>query len=109
VVDTGLGALNGDTVLRAALALKQQGATAEVAGQQLTAEFHAKYPDWGSVTGIPNAVRRVYEEAKRATTLASFAGVRVFLPGYISPARLHPPCVIPRSSPPARLRQGALR
>ena len=31
---------------------------------QLTAEFKAKYPDSGNVTGIPNAVRRVYEEGK---------------------------------------------
>ncbi len=45
-----------------ALELKRQGTSVDDAGKQLTAEFQKKYPDWGNVSGIPNAVRRVYEE-----------------------------------------------
>jgi len=45
-----------------ALELKRQGTSVEEAGQKVTAELKAKYPDW---TGNPlNAVRRVYEESQ---------------------------------------------
>jgi hypothetical protein len=47
-----------------ALDLKRQGTSVEDAGRQLTAELKAKYPDWGNINGIPNAVRRVYEEVQ---------------------------------------------
>ena len=47
-----------------ALELKRQGKSADDAGKQLTAELQMKYPDWGNFIGIPNAVRRVYEESQ---------------------------------------------
>jgi len=47
-----------------ALELKRQGTSVEDAGRLLTAEFLAKYPDWGNTGGIPNAVMRVYVEVK---------------------------------------------
>jgi len=47
-----------------ALELKRQGTSVEDAGRLLTAEFLAKYPDWGNTGGIPNAVMRVYAEVK---------------------------------------------
>jgi glyoxylase-like metal-dependent hydrolase (beta-lactamase superfamily II) len=46
------------------LELKRQGTSVEDAGRQMTTEFKAKYPDWGNLNGIPNAVRRVYEESQ---------------------------------------------
>jgi len=49
---------------RRALELKRQGTSVEDAGRLLTAEFLAKYPDWGNTGGIPNAVMRVYAEVK---------------------------------------------
>lgn len=42
--------------------LKAEGKTAEQAGQTLTAEFDAKYPDWKGVAAIPSIVRRFYAE-----------------------------------------------
>ena len=45
-----------------ALALKRQGVSAGDAGKQLTAEFKAKYPDWGSMDLVVGFVERVYEE-----------------------------------------------
>ena len=47
-----------------ALALKRQGVQVEEAGQRVENELKAKYPDWGSLTAIPNAVRRVYAESQ---------------------------------------------
>jgi len=47
-----------------ALALKHQGGSAEDAGQRVATDLKAKYPDWGSLTAIPNAVRRVYAESQ---------------------------------------------
>jgi hypothetical protein len=47
-----------------ALELKRQGTSVEDAGRLLAADFLAKYPDWGNTAGIPNAVMRVYAEAK---------------------------------------------
>jgi glyoxylase-like metal-dependent hydrolase (beta-lactamase superfamily II) len=47
-----------------ALELKGQGKSVDDAGKQLTAELQMKYPDWGNFIGIPNAVRRVYEESQ---------------------------------------------
>ncbi|HLG97924.1 MAG TPA: MBL fold metallo-hydrolase [Bryobacteraceae bacterium] len=44
--------------------LKRQGVPVEEAGQRVETEFKAKYPDWGSLTAIPNAVRRVYAESQ---------------------------------------------
>jgi glyoxylase-like metal-dependent hydrolase (beta-lactamase superfamily II) len=46
-----------------ALALKRQGVSVSDAGKQLTAEFKAKYPDWGSMDLVATFVERVYEEA----------------------------------------------
>ena len=45
-----------------ALALKRQGVSAGDAGKQLTAEFKAKYPDWGSMDLVVGYVERLYEE-----------------------------------------------
>ena len=45
-----------------ALALKRQGASVKDAGQQLTAEFKAKYPDWASMDLVAGFVERVYSE-----------------------------------------------
>jgi glyoxylase-like metal-dependent hydrolase (beta-lactamase superfamily II) len=45
-----------------ALALKRQGTAVKDAGQQLTAEFKAKYPDWASMDLVPGFVERVYAE-----------------------------------------------
>ena len=47
-----------------ALALKRQGVPVEEAGQRVENELKTKYPDWGSLTAIPNAVRRVYAESQ---------------------------------------------
>jgi len=47
-----------------ALDLKKEGKSADDAGQLLMAEFKTKYPDWGSITAIPNAVKRVYAESQ---------------------------------------------
>jgi glyoxylase-like metal-dependent hydrolase (beta-lactamase superfamily II) len=49
---------------RRALELKRQGTSVEEAGQLLTAEFKAKYPDWTNLNVLPNAVRRVYAESQ---------------------------------------------
>lgn len=46
-----------------ALELKKKGASVEDAAKQVTADMKAKYPDWEG-NGLPNAVRRVYEEAR---------------------------------------------
>jgi glyoxylase-like metal-dependent hydrolase (beta-lactamase superfamily II) len=46
-----------------ALELKRQGVNVNDAGKQLTAEFKAKYPDWGSMDLVATFVERVYEEA----------------------------------------------
>jgi glyoxylase-like metal-dependent hydrolase (beta-lactamase superfamily II) len=43
--------------------LKAEGATAEAAGETLTAEFDAKYPDWKNLGGIPAIVQRFYEDS----------------------------------------------
>jgi glyoxylase-like metal-dependent hydrolase (beta-lactamase superfamily II) len=45
-----------------ALELKRQGVSASDAGKQLTAEFKAKYPDWGNLELVASFVERVYEE-----------------------------------------------
>ena len=47
-----------------ALELSRQGTSAEDAGRLLSAEFRTKYPDWGNSDFIPNAVKRIYAEAK---------------------------------------------
>ena len=47
-----------------ALELKQKGTSVEDAGRALTAEFLAKYPDWGNTGVIANAVKRVYAESQ---------------------------------------------
>jgi glyoxylase-like metal-dependent hydrolase (beta-lactamase superfamily II) len=46
-----------------AIELKRQGKSVEEAGKLLAVELHAKYADWGNVNRIPDAVKRVYEEA----------------------------------------------
>jgi glyoxylase-like metal-dependent hydrolase (beta-lactamase superfamily II) len=45
-----------------ALALKKQGVPVSDAGKQLTAEFKAKYPDWGNMDLVVSFVERVYGE-----------------------------------------------
>lgn len=45
-----------------ALALKRQGISAADAGQQLTAEFKTKYPDWPNLKPLGDFVQRVYDE-----------------------------------------------
>ncbi|HEX6896258.1 MAG TPA: hypothetical protein VF146_13360, partial [Bryobacteraceae bacterium] len=47
-----------------ALDLKRQGVPVEEAGRRLEEGFKAKYSDWGSLTAIPNAVRRIYAESQ---------------------------------------------
>lgn len=47
-----------------ALDLKRQGVSVDDAGQRVEADLKAKYPDWGSITAVPNAVRRVYAESQ---------------------------------------------
>ncbi|HUJ50770.1 MAG TPA: hypothetical protein VLW25_11250, partial [Bryobacteraceae bacterium] len=47
-----------------ALELKRQGVSVDDAGQRVEADLKTKYPDWGSLTAIPNAVRRVYAESQ---------------------------------------------
>ena len=47
-----------------ALELKQKGTSVEDAGKLVSAEFLAKYPDWGNTGFIGNAVKRVYAEAQ---------------------------------------------
>jgi len=44
--------------------LKAQGESAEEAGQTLTAEFKAKYPDWTNPNAINNIVLRCYAESQ---------------------------------------------
>jgi len=46
-----------------ALALKRQGVPVGDAGKQLTAEFKAKYPDWGNMELVAGFVERVYAES----------------------------------------------
>jgi glyoxylase-like metal-dependent hydrolase (beta-lactamase superfamily II) len=46
-----------------ALALKRQGVPVGDAGKQLTAEFKAKYPDWGNLELVASFVERVYAES----------------------------------------------
>ena len=45
-----------------ALALKQQGRSAEEAGQLLLTEFKSKYSDWPNLNGIPGLVTHIYSE-----------------------------------------------
>lgn len=47
-----------------ALELKRQGASVEDAGKKLTDELKAKYPEWGNMGPVANAVKRVYAEAQ---------------------------------------------
>jgi len=47
-----------------ALDLKRQGVSVDDAGKRLEADFKAKYPGWGSINAVPNAVRRVYAESQ---------------------------------------------
>src|SRR5882762_3198071 len=47
-----------------ALEFKEKGTSVEDAGRALTAEFLAKYPDWGNTGVIANAVKRVYAESQ---------------------------------------------
>src|SRR6266851_103464 len=47
-----------------ALALKRQGVPVGDAGKQLTAEFKAKYPDWGNIELVASFVERVYAETQ---------------------------------------------
>jgi len=47
-----------------ALELKRQGVAVDAAGQQLTAEFKTKYPDWPNMGPVANVVKRVYAEAR---------------------------------------------
>lgn len=47
-----------------ALELKRQGKSAEEAGRMIMEEFKTKYPDWGSMNPLPNAVVRVYAESQ---------------------------------------------
>jgi glyoxylase-like metal-dependent hydrolase (beta-lactamase superfamily II) len=42
--------------------LKAQGKSADEAGQTVTQELQAKYPDWKSMARLADAVRRVYAE-----------------------------------------------
>jgi glyoxylase-like metal-dependent hydrolase (beta-lactamase superfamily II) len=46
---------------QSALALKGKGLTADAAGQQLTEEFKAKYPDWPNMN-VAGFVRNIYAE-----------------------------------------------
>ena len=45
-----------------ALERKKQGASADEAGQALSAEFKTKFPDWQGLSSIPNVVKHVYVE-----------------------------------------------
>lgn len=45
-----------------ALELKEQGKSADEAGQTLLAEFKTKFPDWPNLNAIPNVVKHVYSE-----------------------------------------------
>jgi glyoxylase-like metal-dependent hydrolase (beta-lactamase superfamily II) len=45
-----------------ALELKKQGKSADEAGQALSAEFKAKFPDWQGLSSLPNVVNHVYAE-----------------------------------------------
>ena len=47
-----------------ALALKQQGVSAEDAGKRLVNEFKAKYPDWPNINAAAGFVQRVYTEGR---------------------------------------------
>ena len=45
-----------------ALELKRKSVPVEDAAKQMVNEFKAKYPDWESINGVANVVRRVYAE-----------------------------------------------
>ena len=47
-----------------ALELKREGKSADEAGKLLTAELHAKHPDYGQVERIAADVKLVYTEAQ---------------------------------------------
>jgi glyoxylase-like metal-dependent hydrolase (beta-lactamase superfamily II) len=47
-----------------ALELRKQGKSVDEAGQMLMADVKAKYPDWGGLNAVPNAVKRVYAESQ---------------------------------------------
>jgi glyoxylase-like metal-dependent hydrolase (beta-lactamase superfamily II) len=47
-----------------ALALKRQGVPVDEACRRVENELKAKYSDWGSLSAIPNAVRRAYAESQ---------------------------------------------
>jgi glyoxylase-like metal-dependent hydrolase (beta-lactamase superfamily II) len=51
-------------LLTRALALKQQGVSAEDAGKRLVEEFKAKYPDWPNINAVAGFVQRVYAEGR---------------------------------------------
>jgi glyoxylase-like metal-dependent hydrolase (beta-lactamase superfamily II) len=44
------------------LELKNQGKSADQAGQILIAEFRTKFTNWPNLNGIPNVVKRIYAE-----------------------------------------------
>jgi glyoxylase-like metal-dependent hydrolase (beta-lactamase superfamily II) len=45
-----------------ALEVKKQGKSADDAGAELVAEFKTKFPDWPSLSAVPNVVKHVYAE-----------------------------------------------
>ena len=45
-----------------ALELKRKSVPVEDAARQMVNEFKARYPDWESINGVANVVRRVYAE-----------------------------------------------
>ena len=47
-----------------ALELKRQGLSAEEAGNQMTKELHAKYPDWPNPNNVAGEVGRVYQQSQ---------------------------------------------
>jgi glyoxylase-like metal-dependent hydrolase (beta-lactamase superfamily II) len=47
-----------------ALESQQKGVSAEDAGKALVDVFKAKYPDYGNLNAIPNAVKRIYFEGR---------------------------------------------
>ena len=50
-----------DDLRTRALALKQQGVSADDAGKQLSAEFKTKYPDWPNMN-VAGFVQSIYAE-----------------------------------------------